>query len=161
MKKFVYFLLVPMIFCNCTHKILRSGYAIQNKEINDCNIAIVRSKTFADTIATKIGEIKLGDTGFSVTCSEQDAISILKKEGCSIGADIINIKEESRSDIVSTCYRCRAEFYKYASPNIQIKTDSDFLPQSVENRVADDKQRNTIITIIAVAAGLTFGLLLF
>jgi hypothetical protein len=79
----------------------------------NCDIPIKKFETISDSVATKIGKIKLSDSGFSLHCSEEDAIEILKKEGCALNADFINILKESRPDSISNCYRCSAEFYKY------------------------------------------------
>ena len=74
---------------------------------------IKKFETIPDSVATRIGKVKLSDSGFSKHCSEEDAIAILKKEGCALNADFINILKESIPDSVSNCYRCSAEFYKY------------------------------------------------
>jgi len=69
--------------------------------------------TIPVSVATRIGKIKLSDSGFSNHCSEEDAIVILEKEGCALNADFINIIKENIPDSVSNCYRCSAEFYKF------------------------------------------------
>jgi hypothetical protein len=40
---------------------------------------IKKFETVPDSVATRIGKIKLSDSGFSKHCSEEDAIAILKK----------------------------------------------------------------------------------
>ena len=54
----------------------------------------------------------LGETGFSVECSEGHALKILENEACAINADLVVINEETRPDVWSSCYRCTATFYK-------------------------------------------------
>ena len=115
MKRLLYYFILCMFFTNCKHQISRIGYDVDTKSpayIN-CNILIKKFEIISDSVATKIGTIKLSDSGFSNRCSEDDAIIILKNEGCALKADFINISKEKKPDNVSNCYRCRADFYKY------------------------------------------------
>ena len=59
---------------------------------------------------------------------------ILKKEGCVLNADFINILKESKPDSVSKCYRCSAEFYKYKKRLVIIspRISGAFLSQDSE-----------------------------
>ncbi|MDX9773702.1 MAG: hypothetical protein RBT02_09850 [Bacteroidales bacterium] len=95
----------------------------------------------------KVGEIKLGESGFSITCSEEHALELLRKEACSVNATIINIVEESRPDLLSSCYRCRAEFYINTDDNITYQSDEQYNSSNVDKRVSDDRIRNTFIAI--------------
>jgi hypothetical protein len=115
MKRLIYFIIICLLFVSCKHQISRIGYNVDTKSPSyaDCNITIKKFETIPDSVATKIGKVKLSDSGFSKRCSEEDAVVILKKEGCALKADFINISKESRPDSVSNCYRCSAEFYKY------------------------------------------------
>ena len=123
----------------------RYGYQKRNSDTINCKISFVRFQNYSDSVATKIGSIRLGETGFSVNCSETDAIEILKREGCTLGADIVNVKEESRADLWSSCYRCRADFYKLRDIKNILKSDSTYLPQNVKERVSNDRKRNVMI----------------
>ena len=109
----------------------------------------------------KIGEIKLDDNGFSASCSEAHAIEILKKEACAIQADIINIVEEYRADLWSSCYRCKAEFYKYKDTKPKPTKEEYYQVQNVQERVEKDRKQNTLVGILAVAVGFALGYYLF
>ena len=115
MKRSVYILIICLFYVSCKHQISRIGYNVDTKSASyaDCNIVIKKFETIPDSVATKIGKVKLSDSGFSKRCSEEDAIVILRKEGCALNADFINITKETRPDKESNCYRCRAEFYKF------------------------------------------------
>jgi len=115
MKKLIYFLIVCSFFTNCTHQISRIKYTVEPKRVDqsNCNIPVKKFAIIPDSVATRIGKIKLSDSGFSRHCSEEDATAIIEKEGCALNADFINISNESKPDSVSNCYRCNAEFYKY------------------------------------------------
>ena len=115
MKRSVYILIICLFFVSCKHQISRIGYDIDTNSPSyvDCNITIKKFETVPDSLATRLGKIKLSDSGFSKHCNVENAIGILKKEGCALNADFINISKESIPDSVSNCYRCTAEFYKY------------------------------------------------
>jgi|TARA_B110000977_G_C10711094_1_gene351316 hypothetical protein len=161
MKQIIYTLLVGFIFMSCSHRVLRTGYQVKKSNYKNCDIIIKKKTELSDTLALKIGEIKLRDFGISIACSEEHAIKILKNEACTIGADIIIITNENRPDLWSSCYRCKAEFYKYKAlqPKKTIYNDFRYDPQEVKNRVSKDRKQNTIVAIGSVLAGILFGLL--
>jgi len=105
MKKIISLLIISA-FLGCTHQISRIKY-------DTCDIPIKKFETIDSTAASRIGAMKLTDSGFSKICSEEDAIKILLKEACNIHADFINIVKETYPDKQSNCYRCKAEFYRY------------------------------------------------
>jgi hypothetical protein len=146
-------------FCSCSHRIVRTGYVSKQITANDCPVSIVKNQTFSDSIAIKLGEIKLGETGFSTHCNEEDALVILRKEACSLEADIINISDETRSDAWSSCYRCKAVFYKRSTPLINIKSDITFQEPYLKERVSSDKKRNRAIFTGSLISGFFYGLL--
>ena len=162
MKKLIYFTLASLLFSNCTHRIVRTGYDISKSDYRYCNIAIRKEIPVADTTMFKIGEIRLGETGFAVACSEQHAIDILRSEACALNADVIFITEENRPDLWSSCYRCKAVFYKYKNREQDqlIQSDEVYRNASIEQRVSRDRKRNTAIIVGSVISGLLIGLLL-
>lgn len=121
MKKIIYILVILISILlilgsliNFKHQVSRIGYKIDAKNSlqANCSIPIKKFESIPDSIAKKIGAIKLSDAGFSTKCSEKDAIEILVREGCALGADFVNITREILPDNESNCYRCKAEFYK-------------------------------------------------
>jgi hypothetical protein len=115
MKKIIYLTLACLLLINCKHQISRIKYKVDTKSESyvDCSLPIKKFETIPDSVATRIGAIKISDSGFSYSCNEEDAMVILQKEGCALGADFIVITKEKQPDDESNCYRCRAEFYKY------------------------------------------------
>jgi hypothetical protein len=159
MKSIVNFFLVLLLLSGCTHRIVRTGYQTGKSDYSDCNIAITRFMQVTDSVL-KIGEIKLGESGFSVACSESHAIQILKNEGCAIQADLINIVEENRPDLWSSCYRCRAEFYKFKNSPVKIQSDHSYYPENVSTRVSRDRSRNTALAVAGGVLGIVLGYLI-
>lgn len=158
MHRIVYLLLVVIVFSSCSHRIVRTGYDIKKSDHVECDVLIKKDTVVSADIATQVGEVKLGETGFSVACSEKHAIKILKGEACAINADLIIITEEKRADFWSSCYRGRAKFYRFNenTGNSALKSDDDFDPKNVKKRVKKDRAKTVVIT--AVLAGV-FGVL--
>lgn len=153
MKRIVYLLFTVILFSSCSHRIVRSGYDIKKSDYGECDVLIKKDTIVSSTFATQVGEVKLGETGFSVSCSEKHAIKILKGEACAINADLIIITEENRPDFWSSCYRGRAKFYRINKDNSDalVKSDADFDPKEVKKRVKKDRTKTVVIT--AVLAG--------
>lgn len=145
-----------MVFSSCAHKITRSGYEAKKTEHADCPVTIKKFYTVPDS-AKKVGEVKLGDSGFSTACNEDAAIKILKAEACALNANLVVIVEESRPSIMSSCYSCKAKIYKYNSSEIQ--EDPDFASENIKTRVNQDRKSNTAMIFGALIGGFVFGLL--
>jgi hypothetical protein len=149
MKKFFSLLILLFIISGCSHRIVRSGYSKTNSEYSNCDVIIKKQMDIPPSLK-KVGEIKLGDSGVSISCSEEHALALLRKEACSLKANIINIVQESRPDLLSSCYRCKAEFYINTDVNTSYQTDSQYNSSNVNSRVTDDHIRNTFIVVGAI-----------
>ena len=143
MKHIIYLFLLIFLFSNCSHRITRIGYDKNKSSVQDCEVIIKKDPSYYNPKAVKVGEIKIGETGFSVSCSEEQAIEILKNEACVLQADLIIIKHENRPDFWSTCYRCQADFYKYSIsiPSEVAQNDNEYDLEKVEKRVSKDRGR--------------------
>lgn len=142
-------LIFIFLLSSCSHRIVRSGYSKVNSGYSDCDVIIKKQMNIPASLK-KVGEIKLGDTGFSISCSEEHALELLRKEACSLKANIINIVEESRPDLLSSCYRCRAEFYINTDDNTTYQNDNQYNSANVNTRVYADRTKNTFIVIGAI-----------
>jgi len=160
MKKIAFYSILLFLISSCTHRIVRTGYQINKSEYKNCDIIIKKFMTITDSLQ-KVGEIKLGESGFAVACSEAHALKILKNEGCALNANIVNIIEENRPDLWSSCYRCRASFYKFKGSGIKSQKDEYYKSDEVKKRVTNDRIRNTFIGIGAAVIGFIIGFYMF
>ncbi len=96
---------------NCTHQIVRTDYTPDNTREANCLTNIVKYKQINESDGDKVGSVKLEDSGFSMSCSEEDAYNILKKEACLSGANVINITSEKSPHPFSTCYFVEADLF--------------------------------------------------
>lgn len=153
-----------LLLSSCSHKINRIGYDTQIKEKEDCFVIFQKDGNLPYKDIRKIGEIELKDTGFSSKCNEDDAIKLLKQESCMLGANLVNIVHEERTDRKSTCYRCTAELLLVENDCLlnSLQNSPDYKPTSLEKRLAEDKKKNKsqlLGTIIgAVVGGIIGGL---
>ncbi len=159
MKTILFLSIVVLSISGCTHKITRTGYDINKTYYKTCDIVVTKNLPASDSLQ-KLGEIRLGDTGFSASCNEAQAIEILKNEGCAIGANIVHITEESRADVLSSCYRCSAVFYKSSAAISAKQSDAHFDTQKVNERVNKDRGRTTTLVVVSVVIGVIVGFLM-
>ena len=146
----------------CTHTISRSGYILDDAKISsNCEVQFEKNAPVDSSRDKIIGEVKLGDSGFSTSCGEDDALAILKKEACGAGANVVNIIEEKRSDIISSCYRVTALLIKTTGANKQEEISGNYKhdvdEKSVDQRVSADHARNTAIIIVSIVLGFIIG----
>lgn len=162
MKSTLLFAVIILLMTNCTHRIVRSGYQIDDSGYTASEIHIKKEVSIPDSVANKIGEIKLGESGFSTSCSEEQAINILRSEALELNADLIIITNEVRPNAWSTCYRCNAKFYRFykADYAATYTTDPEYHYLKVDNRVTNDHQQNTLIIFGSITLGILLGLLL-
>ena len=162
MKSLIYTLLIGFLLTSCSHRVVRTDYQVNKSDYKNCDVIIQKNTVLSDTLALKIGEIKLGESGFSSACSEEHAIKILKNEACAINADLIIITNENRPDLWSSCYRCSAEFYKYKAlkPKTITSNLDTYEPENVKNRVTKDRKQNTFVAIGSIILGIILGLLI-
>ena len=163
MKPLIYIVLLIFFFSSCSHRVVRIGYKVNSSNYEKSDVVITKKTQSLDSIASKVGEIKLRDGGFSTKCSEEHAINILKEEAYALSADLILIKKENRPDLWSSCYRNSAYFYKYKNPKTKeiISSDIEYDFDKVKDRVSKNRKKNSILAIGAVITGILLGSLLF
>ena len=129
-------ILLVIIATGCAPTIKRIGYNSNDYSgnLDNCNPSIVKNQNYNSAGYKKIGEIKIDDSGFSTNCEESDVLKILKDEACKCGADVINIIEEKRADLLSTCYRTTAELIKVENKDsikVAVNNSSSNTPSAV------------------------------
>lgn len=62
--------------------------------------------------STLVGDLKIGDSGFSTDCGYNTVIENAKKTAKNSGANIIKLTEVNKPNLLSTCYRIKAKLYR-------------------------------------------------
>ncbi len=113
----------------CASAITRYGYNLQDIPQKDsyvgCDIPIKRNFQYKKDGVEILGSIKAGDTGFSVKCGKAYVLGVFQQEACALKADLINITDESGFDILSTCYRAKADFLRFKDREKAKNLESD------------------------------------
>ncbi len=155
---------VVLLLGGCGTGIKRSGYKlpqyVESKDLPRCKIAIQCYPMFRKDDVTVVGTISSFDKGLSINCDEAAVLEIFCKEACSVGADIVVIKEEKHPDDWSTCYRAKADFvrFKDRAKAVRLVTDSKFAPDLIVSRSEASKQRSKEMLREAVMNGILGGL---
>lgn len=79
-----------------------------------------------------------------------------------MGADIINIIDEKRADILSTCYRVDAELLKSKDSQYtqSLQTDDEYQSRNLDSRVRGDKKRKTGMFVVSFLIAFSFGFII-
>jgi hypothetical protein len=145
----------------CAAGITRTGYQIPasqtSKDLPRRPIAIQCNATYDTNNVVMLGSIHAYDTGFSTDCDEAAILDIFCREGCMVGADLINITEEKQPNPwTSTCYRAKADFLRFkdrAKVN-NLVSDAKYAPNLIIKRSVATGRRNEEVIVGAVAGGL-------
>jgi hypothetical protein len=108
-----------------------------------------------------LGSIQAYDTGFSTYCDEAYILEIFCEDACTLGADVINITEEHQPDMVSSCYRARAQFLRFKDREKAkgLLSDAKYAPELVIERSLQSKVRAREVISTMVFSGPLAGLI--
>ena len=59
-----------------------------------------------------LAEVGVSDTGFSLDCGKDNAREVVRSQACLAGADTVRIVAVSEPNVLSDCYRIKAQLYK-------------------------------------------------
>jgi len=150
---------VAMLISGCATGITRTGYQLpkdqEAKTMERCPIAIQCNTKFDTNNVEVLGSIHAYDTGFSTYCDEAYVLDIFCKEGCMLGADIINITDEDRPNFWDTCYRAKAEFLRFKDREKAkgLLSDAKYAPDLIIERSAKSKERTRDVIAASVLGG--------
>lgn len=159
MLKVLMFISLLFLLVSCSPKIVRHGYEVMPQQNANCEIAITKDGEFFTDETEVISKIDIGDTGFTINCDESEIIKILKAEGCSINADIINVTKEKRPGFFSSCYCASADFLR-VKENVSNKPEIDetmYQEPEINKRVKKDKIKRYTTNAIAFVIGFFIG----
>jgi len=152
-------LVLVLTLSGCAHKIVRVDYTRGVVTPVACDVEVLKFADFSNQDYEVIGKIKLGDTGFSVSCSEETAIKILKSEACSLDGSVVNITSEIFPGM-SSCYRCEADIIKMNSgvgESSRLEKSHELVEKSRSFNIEAKKKHNQSL-IFAAIIGFVAGL---
>lgn len=148
---------LALLALGCSPALTRSGYVRPDRPVARCAPAVKRNAALPAGSFSVVGRVEVGDTGFSTRCSEQDVLALMREEACRVAADVIDIEQESRPDLASTCYRAHARFLRLKGPEPAPESDPRYQKQMVASRTERDDSDQSALIWGAVIAGVVAG----
>ena len=158
MSRATMLMLVALSTTSCSTSVSRTGYEPRSVGESTCRVAVKRAAPISPDQADVLGEVDVGDTGFSTDCDEKTVVELLRKEACSAGAHVVDIVEERRQDVASSCYRAKARLLRLRNPSSLPVDDARFAASSVQARSDLDNQRTNSLLWGAVITGAVAGI---
>ncbi len=113
MKKFFFLFSIIGIIQSCTPKVSSSLSSVRYDPLDKTEeIYIIPLKENEFEGSDYIGEIKIGDSGFSTDCGYNKVMEELKKMARIAGANIVQLTFIRPPNMGSTCYRINAKMYR-------------------------------------------------
>jgi len=125
--KFVLLILLTIII-GCSPKI-RSSISNSNfTHLDESAEIIILDSAVLPENSQYIGDLKIGDTGFSTDCSYNKVMSDAKAEARKVGGNLIQIIElKEPSTWGSTCYRIKAKIYRNMDTQLLMPLKEDYV----------------------------------
>ena len=138
MKNPIIILLIVSIGVSCTPKVsstlLDNTYdALSENE----NVYVFEQDDSLFSDLKKVGELKIGDSGFSTNCGYDIVLEKAKETARKSGANVVKITEVKNPGFASTCYRIKGILYRAINNEILIEMEKHFALLN-ESRLPED-----------------------
>lgn len=112
-KTIILTLLIAAILQSCSPKI-RTHLATESFKplAAETEILIVNQNEKVPVDFKFVGELKIGDSGFSTDCGYSKVISDAKESAKKSGANLIHLTEVKKPNLGSSCFRIKAKLYR-------------------------------------------------
>jgi hypothetical protein len=117
-KGLILFVSLLLVFSSCDPRVTTQLYKRYPPLNPQDNVIILGLSDLIPDDAEILGELKIGDTGFSVDCNYEIVIMLAKTEARKVGGNAIKITYHAFPDFVSTCHRIQAKILKINESDI-------------------------------------------
>ncbi len=111
-------------------KLLKTTYQAFGPETT---VYIIDVKDQVREMSVPVGDLKIGESGFTKNCSYNEVLDKAKIAAIKAGANVIKLTEIKAPDFASTCYRIKAKLYR--------NTDAEALAKLNDKLNAKNKSR--------------------
>ncbi|KUJ63612.1 hypothetical protein AR687_00035 [Flavobacteriaceae bacterium CRH] len=133
MKKLSFLIAILLVGCSTSISTKITNKNFQKLEENNPIIVLDKEDELPNN-SELIGDVKIGDSGFTTDCGYDKVIADVTKEAKNAGANIVKIIELKKpSAFGSTCYRIKARLYR--------NLNAESLSTVVQNRNLKNKSR--------------------
>ena len=150
-----------ILLSGCAVGITRTGYQLPagktSKDLPLEAVAIQANVWYTTNEVDVLGSIHAYDNGLSTDCDEATVLEMFCREGHMLGADVIDITEESQPNPwTSTCYRAKATFLRYKDREKAkgLVSDLHYAPALIVERANAATHRNNVVLGAALTGGI-------
>ena len=130
MKHKLYLFITILFICNCSPKIRTIISNSDYKKLDDNIDIIFINESEVPENSKYIGELKIGDSGFTTDCGYEKIMNEAKIEAKKLGGNIIQVIEiKEPQKWGSTCYRLKAKIFR----NLDSKLLLPFIEEHINN----------------------------
>lgn len=155
--KFIVLVVCFAIVTACSYRITRSNYNFYNGGNRAITVVYKKHLRINDSLV-KVGEIDLEESGYTLVCSENEALRLLKNEARVLNANVINIINEKRPGINGSCYQCKAQFFRFAYEGMVMRNDDYYSAKQLKRRRTRDRVVMGSVIVLSALTGLLLGL---
>lgn len=113
MKKILLSGIILPLIISCAPKVTSNLINYSFSESNsELDVIVLNQNEIVPENSKLIGNIKINDTGFSRNCGYNEVIEEARLAARKSGANIVALTEIKTPDIISTCYRIKANLYR-------------------------------------------------
>ena len=133
-KTIILFVLGTLILQSCSPKIKANLSTESHPPLDsDTEILIIKQDEQVPEKSIFIGDLKIGDSGFSTDCGYTKVMDDAKNMAKNSGANLIHLTEVKKPSSGSTCYRIKAKLYR--------NLNQELLANISEKRALENKSR--------------------
>lgn len=112
-KSIILIVLGALILQSCSPKIRANLSTVSHEPLDsETEILIIKQDEKVPENSIFIGDLKIGDSGFSTDCGYTKVMEDAKTNAKSSGANLIHLTEVKKPNFGSTCYKIKAKLYR-------------------------------------------------
>ena len=133
-KKTILFVLGALILQSCSPKIKANLSSEKQQPLDsETEILFIKQDEKVPEHSIFIGDLKIGDSGFSTDCGYTKVMEDAKNNAKNSGANLIHLIEVKKPNLGTTCYRIKAKLYR--------NLNQESLASLSDKRILENKSR--------------------
>jgi len=142
--KFYLLTLFVLTLCSCSPKVITSITKTYPKLDSLQEVKVIEIQQEVPANSELLGEVNIGDTGFSTKCDYESVLNAAKLEARKAGGNAIRILSHQTPDFSSSCHRINANIYRISIP---LTTNTSASTTTTSDSIVNVAQISVIDTI--------------
>ncbi len=155
--KIVVFFIISFLFVSCAPRISSQISSPKTPLLENQNVVVFEVNEEVPKNTSFIGNISLGDSGFTTNCDFETIINIAKSEARKVGGNALKITEHILPSFFgSSCHRIKADILEISEVNtanfdntIINDTLNKIQPNQINNKILTDNTKLTRFVLIS------------